>query len=150
MKKLFSSFFAATVAASVICSPSLAFAEGTTPVTPPPAGAPATTGTGTNAATGYNAGTACPAGATCLTDTLKEGPSDLVAFMKRMTNWLFTFLLLLAVMFFIIAGYKYLTSGGGEEVGSAHKMVIYGAVAVAVGTLAQGIMTVVQKLVSTT
>jgi hypothetical protein len=84
----------------------------------------------------------CPSSA-----ALANGASDVVTLVKTITNWLFTFLLLLAVMFFIIAGYKYLTSGGGEEVGSAHKMVMYGAVAVAVGTLAQGIVYVVQKLV---
>lgn len=94
----------------------------------------------------------CPAGSPpelhCPSSgALSNGASDVVTLVKTITNWLFTFLLLLAVMFFIIAGYKYLTSGGGEEVGSAHKMVIYGAVAVAVGTLAQGIVYVVQKLV---
>ena len=95
------------------------------------------------------ASSTCPAGATCIDpNLLSNGPSDIVKLINDITNWLFTILILGAVVLFIMAGYKYLTSGGGEEVASAHKMIAYGAVAVAVGFLAKGIVTVVEKLVA--
>jgi hypothetical protein len=129
MRTQLSKYLIAVAAVSLMASPGLALAQTST------------------AASGYDAPAVCPPGATCLKDTLQQGPGSVVELVKKVTNWLFTFLLLLAVMFFVLAGYKYLTSGGGEEVGAAHKMVIYGAVAVAVGALAQGISFVVQKLV---
>jgi hypothetical protein len=80
---------------------------------------------------------------------LAGGPSGVVKLIKVITNWLFTILLVLAVVFIILAAYKYLMSGGGEEVGAAHKMVMYAAVAIAVGFLAKGIVFVVEELVTT-
>jgi hypothetical protein len=74
--------------------------------------------------------------------------SDVINLIKRLTNWMFTFFLLAAVIMVIYAAFIYLTSGGGEEVGKAHKMLLYAAVAIAVATLSQGIVTVVQKLVT--
>ena len=79
---------------------------------------------------------------------LGNGPAGLVGLIKTITNWLFTFLLALAVLFIILAAYKYLISGGGEEVGKAHKMLIYAAVAIAVAFLAKGIVFVVEELVT--
>lgn len=73
---------------------------------------------------------------------------EIILLIKRLTNWMFTFLLLIAVIMIIYAAFLYLTSGGGEEVGKAHKMIVYSAVAIAVATLAQGVVTVVQKLVT--
>lgn len=71
-----------------------------------------------------------------------------ISLIKNLTNWLFTILLVLAVLFIIVAAYKYLFSGGGEEVGSAHSMLIYAAVAVAVAFLARGVVYVVESLVT--
>ena len=139
MKHSLSTYLAAFAAVTIVLSPTLAFATD--------AGAPPAAGTNVTVAKDYDTGAACPQGATCLKNTFNNGATDVVTLVKTITNWLFTFLLLIAVMFFVMAGYKYLTSGGGEEVSSAHKMVVYGAVAVAVGALAQGISFVVQKLV---
>ena len=139
MKHSLSTYLAAFAAVTIVLSPALAGAQ-------PLPGATATS-SNPNVAAGYDVGAACPSGATCLKDTFSDGAGDVVTLVKTITNWMFTFLLLIAVMFFVMAGYKYLTSGGGEEVSSAHKMVVYGAVAVAVGALAQGISFVVQKLV---
>lgn len=76
-----------------------------------------------------------------------KGPEDLEAKIVVIGNWLFTFLLVLAVIFIVFAAYKYLFSGGGEEVGKAHKMLLYAAVAVAVAFLARGMVEVVRTLV---
>lgn len=95
---------------------------------------------------------ACPngtdkSGACILSPTLGGGAKDLLSIMEYVTNWFFTILLVLAVLFIILAAYKYLTSGGGEEVGKAHKMLLYAAVAIAVAVLAKGIVNVTKALV---
>lgn len=81
-------------------------------------------------------------------DLLTKGVSDVLTIVDTITNWLFTILLTLAVLFVIIAAYKYLMSGGGEEVGQAHKMLLYAAVAVAVAILARGVVNVVKVITS--
>lgn len=78
-----------------------------------------------------------------------DGITGGVALVTKITNWLFTILLILAVLFIIVAAFKYLFSGGSEEsVGTAHKMLIYAVVAIAVAFLARGIVFVVQELVT--
>lgn len=86
-------------------------------------------------------------GACILTDTLEGGAKDLLGLIDTITNWLFTILLVLAVTFVILATYKYLMSGGGEEVSKAHKMLLYAAVAVAVAVLAKGVVNVTKVLI---
>ena len=71
------------------------------------------------------------------------GINDLIV---SIGNWLFTILLVLAVLFILLAAYRYLTSGGGEGVEKAHKMLIYAAVAIAVAFLSQGVSFVVAQL----
>ena len=63
-------------------------------------------------------------------------------------GWLFTFLVVLAVVFVLIAAYKYLTSSGDpEKTKEASNMLIYGAVAIAVALLARGIPLIVGTFV---
>lgn len=58
--------------------------------------------------------------------------------------WAFFFLIILAVVFVLIAAFKYLTaSGDPEKVKGASHMLIYAVVAVAVGILARGLPLVV-------
>jgi len=80
---------------------------------------------------------------------LGSGAGGVVDLIQTITNWMFTILLVAAVVFILLAAFKYLTSGGGEEVGVAHKMLMYAAVALAVGFLAKGIVFVIQELVTT-
>lgn len=62
-------------------------------------------------------------------------------------RWLFTILMVMAVVMIIYAAFLYLTSGGDEEkVGKAHKMIINAIIAVAVAFLAQGVSFVVAQL----
>lgn len=81
---------------------------------------------------------------------LRGGPTGVVGLLETITNWAFVLLLVLAVLFIILAAYKYLFSGGSDEaVETAHKMIIYAVVAVAVAFLAKGIIFVVRQLVTT-
>ena len=53
------------------------------------------------------------------------------------SDWMFYFLIILAVVFVVIAAYKYLTSSGDpEKVKGANQMLMYAAIAVIVGILA--------------
>ncbi len=62
-------------------------------------------------------------------------------------NWMFTLLLVMAVVMIIYAAFSYLTAGGDEEkVGKAHKAIIYAVVAIAVAFLSKGISFVVAQL----
>ncbi len=62
-------------------------------------------------------------------------------------RWLFTILLVVAVLMIIWAAFAYLTSGGDEEkVKAAHQRIIYAVVAIAVAFLAQGVSFVVAQL----
>jgi hypothetical protein len=88
-------------------------------------------------------GLQCP-----LDETSFSGPEFITGLINKVSNWLFTFLLVLAVTFIVIAAYKYLFSGGSEEsVSAAHKMMLYAAVAVAVALLSRGFVVVVRSLV---
>ena len=82
---------------------------------------------------------------------LAAGPSvttadDVLTILNNLTNWLYTIFLIVAVIFIILAAFKYLTSGGGEEVGVAHKMLLYAAIAIAVAMLSKGIVRIVEIL----
>ncbi len=59
-------------------------------------------------------------------------------------GWLFILFIILAVVFVIVAAFKYLTAGGdAEKVGTANHMLIYAVVAVAVAVLARAIPVIV-------
>ena len=76
------------------------------------------------------------------------GFNDVTNALTSITNGFTIILFALAVIFFILAGFNYLTSGGdSEKVGKAHKMVIYGLVALAVAIVARGLVFFVQQII---
>lgn len=74
-------------------------------------------------------------------------PEAVQGVLQRITNWMFTFFIAIAAMMIIYAAFVYLTSGGGEEVQKAHKMLLYAAVAIVVATMSRGIVTLVKNFV---
>lgn len=73
---------------------------------------------------------------------------QLFGILNTLTNWLLTALIVLAGIFVVYAGYKYLLAAGDPEaVGTAKNVLIYAAVAVAVGLLAKVIVAIAQALV---
>lgn len=68
--------------------------------------------------------------------------------MKTVANWIFSIFLIVAVIYIILAAFKYLTSRGGESVKDAHKMLVYAAVAIAIAILAPGIVNIIISLVN--
>jgi Type IV secretion system pilin len=64
------------------------------------------------------------------------------------TNWLFYFLILLAVIFIIIAAYKYLTAAGDpEKVKAASHSLLYAAIAIVVAILAKAVPSLVGSII---
>jgi hypothetical protein len=89
-------------------------------------------------------------------DTLKGGGESIIKLIKYVGNWLFTIFMVLAIIFLILAAYKYLFSGGSlakkdspAEVQKAHKMLIYAVIAVAVAVLAPAIINVIAYVIET-
>jgi hypothetical protein len=61
---------------------------------------------------------------------------------------MFTFLLIIAVVYIILAAFNYLTSEGNEEkVTAAHKALVYAAVAIAVAVLSRGFVYIIRNVV---
>ncbi len=68
--------------------------------------------------------------------------------LNTITNWLFAILIALAVIFIIIAAFKYLTAGGDpEKVKSANHSLIYAVVAIAVAIVAKAIPLLVKNII---
>ena len=64
------------------------------------------------------------------------------------TNWLFYFLIIVAVIFIIVAAFKYLTAGGEpEKVKSASHSLLYAAIAIVVGILAKAVPSLVGSVI---
>jgi len=56
-------------------------------------------------------------------------------------NWLFGILIVVAIIFFIIAAFQFVTGGGDpEKVDSARKMVLYGIIGLIVAIFARGLI----------
>jgi len=73
-----------------------------------------------------------------------DNPEDVLRILKKIADWMLTVFMVLAVIFILLAAFKYLTSKGGDGVQDAHKMILYAVVAVAVAILAPGIVNLVE------
>lgn len=76
---------------------------------------------------------------------------DVESLLLTVANWIFGILILLAVVFVLVAAFRYLTAAGDpEKVKSASNTLIYAAIAVAVALLARGIPALVGSFFGTT
>jgi hypothetical protein len=75
--------------------------------------------------------------------------NGLLRAIDTLIGWIFTFLLILAVIFVLYAAFLYLTAGGdAEKVGRANHIILYAAVAIAVAVLSRSIPFVVKSFVT--
>lgn len=80
-------------------------------------------------------------------NALPGGPTSILTIIEAIGDWIFTILLVLAVIFLLLAAYNYM--GGSEEgVAKAHRMVMYTAIAVAVALLSIGIVTAIRTFIT--
>lgn len=67
------------------------------------------------------------------------------------SDWMFYFLILLAILFVVVAAYKYLTAAGDpEKVKNANHTLMYAAIAIVVGLLARVVPDLVGSIVGYT
>jgi len=71
--------------------------------------------------------------------------TEIIRILNTIVTWLFTIFLIVAVVFVILAAFKYLTSGGDpEKVKEASRNLVFAAVAIAVALLAISVRFLVQ------
>ncbi len=122
-------YFVASLSTAVAVSPLLAFAFGS--------GTDSGTGTGVG-------GPTVPATPTALT-SLGNFKTFLCV---TVFGWFFTFLVVLAAIFALVAAYKYLTAGGDpEKVKAASNILIYCAIAIVAALFARGLPLLVGSLI---
>lgn len=74
---------------------------------------------------------------------------DVVRVLNRVADWLFYVLIGFAIIFLILAGFKYLMAqGSGEKLSEAHRMVFYAIISLAVGIVARGVVVLVDQLIA--
>ena len=72
---------------------------------------------------------------------------DILPLINTLTNYIFTALIVFAVIMIIIAGFNFLTAAGDPlKAGTARTQLIYALVAIAVGALAKGLVYMVANL----
>ena len=75
---------------------------------------------------------------------------DIFDALETLTNYLFTILLIVAVIFLIVAAFTFITaSGDPDKVGKARNFVLYALIGVAVGVAARGLVSLVQLIMGT-
>jgi magnesium-transporting ATPase (P-type) len=78
---------------------------------------------------------------------LIDTPAKVIGVFTRITNWLFTGLMIMSVIMLIVAGYKYLFSGGSEEnTGAARKTIVYAVIGIAVAMVSKAVPFLIQSV----
>lgn len=78
----------------------------------------------------------------------EKGINEWLDIVRKVAQWLYTILLILAVIFVLLAAFTYLTSGGDPaKVKKASSQLIYAVVAIVVAILAFSIAKIVTSIV---
>jgi len=73
---------------------------------------------------------------------------DVLGVLDNLINWLFTILLIVAVIFLIIAAFNFITaSGDPEKIKTARNFVLYALIGVAVAVAARGLVLLVRIII---
>lgn len=73
--------------------------------------------------------------------------AGVIRVLKFIVDIVFTVLMIVAIAFILIAAFKYLTAmGDATKVQDAHKMLLYAAVAIALGLIAKGVEAIVRSI----
>ena len=81
------------------------------------------------------------------TDNADCGVCCMLNIIYRITDWIFFILIALAVLFVIIAGFMFVTSGGSpEKTLAARNYLIYAAIGVAVALIARAVPAIVKAI----
>lgn len=73
---------------------------------------------------------------------------DVMQVLDRIVDWLFTILLIIAVIWLILAAYYFVTAQGDpDRISKARNMVLYALIGVLVAFAARGLVLLVEKIV---
>lgn len=73
---------------------------------------------------------------------------DVMHVLDNIVNWLFSILLIVAVIYLIIAAYYFvIAQGDSDKISKARTMILYALIGVAVAFLAKGLVTLVERIV---
>lgn len=76
------------------------------------------------------------------------GVSDVVRVLNKLATWLFIVLVGVAIVFFILAGFRYLSaSGNAAKLAEANQIIFYGVISLALGLVAKGIVFLVDEVI---
>lgn len=79
----------------------------------------------------------------------KMTAQEVLQVISRITNWIFTFLMVVVVIMVVVAGYLFVTGGGNpDQVAKARQMLIYALVGFAVAMVARGIIALVSMIIA--
>jgi FtsH-binding integral membrane protein len=82
--------------------------------------------------------------------TMYEGDIDenvIAGWIETIADWIFTILVAVAVIMVLLAGFKWMISGGNEDdVATARKMLIWALIGVAIAILAKALVYMVDNL----
>jgi len=74
---------------------------------------------------------------------------DMMDIVKKIVNWVFTFLILTVVIMILVAGYMFVTGGANPETtGKARNVLMYALIGFAIAMLAKGIIALVSAFIN--
>ena len=83
--------------------------------------------------------------------TFAQGPEtvdDVLTILNRLINWMFTLLLVLAILFIIAAAYNYLMAGGDPDKASKGKtLIVYAMIGIVIALLSRIIPAIIRFMV---
>ena len=75
--------------------------------------------------------------------------TELIDVLETFIDWLFTILLIVAVIFLVIAAFTFISaSGDPDKVGKARNFVLYALIGVAIAVAARGLVALVRVIMS--
>jgi hypothetical protein len=99
-------------------------------------------------------GTALAIGSTVpLGLSIPSGPSsgaEFLTLLENITDWIFAFAMIGAIIFIVLAGFQFISSGGDPNaVGEARRKLLYAAIGIAIAVMSRGIPVVVRSIIGT-
>jgi hypothetical protein len=80
---------------------------------------------------------------------LNSSPDSVIQVINRVINYLFLVLIIIAIFIIILAAFTFLTSAGEpEKIAKARNYILYAIVAIVVAFLAEAIVMLVQRIVT--
>jgi len=84
----------------------------------------------------------------CLAQVRKAPTVDVMQILDRIVDWLFTILLIIAVIWLILAAYYFVTAQGDpDRISKARNMVLYALIGVLVAFAARGLVLLIERIV---